>query len=234
MRDDLNNENLDLVRNNVSRYDRNDNEMKPDVISHVTNGSHSQSSCKPDIISIQESLSHGYRKPVQRTVSLGSWDSSCDSTHKQSGRFSVSPVNLDVEPENTSLLDISNGANNRLLDIKPEESIENTIDTNKEDKNDLINDSTNETDVLMDLPSDITRNMTFLVPESSYNRMYNRRMSTPSLSLTAKPKPRPVREFKMCTNLESLDLKSSLPISPTFFGRFGQIFIFYSYIFSMF
>ncbi|CAG2184066.1 unnamed protein product, partial [Oppiella nova] len=39
-------------------------------------------------------------------------------------------------------------------------------------------------------------------------------------SQTIKAKVRPSLQFKPYTHLESLDLKSSLPISPTFFGRF--------------
>jgi len=216
--DDFNNENLSESGAhwiNVCKYERNENEMRPDVISHAINGSHSQSSGKPDIISIQESMSYGCRKPlVTRTVSLGSGSSGSDSTYRQSGRFSVSPVNLDIEPQNSSLLD----TNNPLVEIKAETSIEETIDTNEE-KSDK-NESTNE-DILMELPTNLNKNSTFLLPESPINRTF-RRMSTPSLSLTAKPKPRPLREFKICTNLESLDLKSSLPVSPTFFARFGE------------
>lgn len=214
--DDFNNENLSELGAHrvVCRYERIDNEMRPDVISHAINGSHSQSSGKPDIISIQESMSYGYRKPiVARTVSLGSGDSGSDSTYRQSGRFSVSPVNLDIEPENSSLLDL----NNPLIEIKAETSIEETIDTNEENKSDIAN----ENDILMELPTNFDNNSMFLLPESPINRTF-RRMSTPSLSVTAKPKQKPLREFKICTNLESLDLKSSLPVSPTFFARFGE------------
>ncbi|CAG2104437.1 unnamed protein product [Medioppia subpectinata] len=168
---------------------RNENEMKPDLISHAINGSTPQTSC--------------------------SWGSTCD-THKQSGRFSVSPVNLDTETDNnlnTGSLEDKTAVLDTNLDVMQTQT---TDDPNSE--NIQSNDTNNETsDKLMDLPKNKTK--TLLTPESPYNKNI-RRMSSPNLSQTIKAKVKPFNQFKPYTHLESLDLKSSLPISPTFFGRF--------------
>ena len=204
----------------LQRINRNDNEMKPDVISNAINGSNPQSFSKPDIISIQESLTHGYHKPIARTVSLGSWQPSCDAVQKQSGRFSVSPVNLESnESESSSQFDKSPVLD--IIDVQIE--AQNDDNSQQQNESNSLNKESNSetTDLLMELPKNITKNQTFLSPESPYNRNI-RRMSSPNLSQNVKPKVRPLNEMmKQCINLESLDLKSSLPISPTFFARFG-------------
>ena len=200
---------------NVSR-----DETKPDVISNAINGSNGQNLSKPDIISIQDTLTHVYHKPIGRTVSLGSWNSN-DSGHRFSGRFSVSPVNLEVtEPqvivqtEDTPVVDSN--------DSQTQSNYAN--ETASEGQNNTLAEAQGETsDQLMELPKHISKNLTFLSPEGP-NKKTIRRMSSPNLSQTtsAKPKVRPLSQLKQCINLESLDLKSSLPISPTFFARFGK------------
>ncbi|XP_054154399.1 protein phosphatase 1 regulatory subunit 37-like [Oppia nitens] len=208
--DDVFNDISDQLLDDDSRL--NDNESRPDVISDVMNGSNGYSFSKPDIVSMQENLTHSHHKPIARTVSLGSCGSSYDS-YRQSGRFSVSPVNLDSDSLQEQV---------PQLDITPDEM---PIQTNNElntDNNNQITSELNETnDQLMDLPKKMSKNQ-FLSPESPYNKNI-RRMSSPNLSQTnpnTKPKVRSINLFKSYTHLESLDLKSSLPISPTFFGRF--------------
>lgn len=49
-------------------------------------------------------------------------------------------------------------------------------------------------------------------------------MSSPAIpaGLVKAPKPKSNLQLKLSGNLESLDLKSSLPLSPTFFAKFGK------------
>lgn len=194
--------------------------MKPDVISHVINGS--QSLSKPDIIAIQDNLTHGYHRPIARTVSLGSWQSSCDTGYKQSGRFSVSPVNLETnDSENSPQMDRSPVLDRNDVQIETQIVDEDNNEDNASNSEPNREPNSETRDQLMDLPKNMTKNQTFLSPESPYNKNI-RRMSSPNLSQTVKPKVRPMNLLKQNINLESLDLKSSTPISPTFYARFGE------------
>ena len=85
--------------------------------------------------------------------------------------------------------------------------------------------SHSETDQLTELPVRGQNVMNRLVlPQRTF-----RRMSSPAVTgLPLQPKKKPNLSLKLSGNLESLDLKSSLPLSPTFFAKFGKYFVFIS------
>ena len=105
-----------------------------------------------------------------------------------------------------------------VLDNKKIEALtdENNESVDEENSSDL---SHSETDQLTDLPSKGQNVMNRLVlPQRTF-----RRMSSPAVTgLPLKPKTKPNLSLKLSGNLESLDLKSSLPLSPTFFAKFGN------------
>ncbi|KAH9527428.1 hypothetical protein DERF_001442 [Dermatophagoides farinae] len=171
------------------------------------------------------------KKPfLARTSSLGSWERPV-----KSGRFSVSPVdaannNNDNKNENDqSNIDINstsiqikvehdNDDNQNLMIIQSTigSTLENrTYSSEEEEGSDL---SEQETDTLSELPTCFKNKNRLQPPSRSF-----RRMSSPAISVTGllKPqKPKPNLTLKLSGNLESLDLKSSLPLSPTFFAKF--------------
>ncbi len=168
------------------------------------------------------------KKPVlMRTASLGSWERPV-----KSGRFSVSPVDLNCEegslsgPEIQINVDMITG-----VDGGPEDCIAVTVSgtdsvetrSYSSDDDNASDLSQNETDCLCELPSkqDLFGSMgmsRLAPPQRSF-----RRMSSPAIpaGLVKAPKPKPNLQLKLSGNLESLDLKSSLPLSPTFFAKFG-------------
>lgn len=156
------------------------------------------------------------KKPyLGRTASLGSWERPV-----KSGRFSVSPVEVvdyNLESNETSSVQIKVESDNDPMLIQSTISIENQI-YNSDDDN--ISDlSEQETDQVPELPTCFSNKNRLMPPSRSF-----RRMSSPIISVTGvitKQKPKPNLTLKLSGNLESLDLKSSLPLSPTFFAKFG-------------
>src|SRR5699024_8175050 len=111
----------------------------------------------------------------------------------------------------------------------PEECIAVTVSTDSVETRSYSSDedngsdlSQNETDGLSELPSKdmLAMGMSRLMPPQ---RSF-RRMSSPAIpaGLVKAPKPKANLQLKLSGNLESLDLKSSLPLSPTFFAKFGK------------
>lgn len=167
------------------------------------------------------------KKPVlMRTASLGSWERPV-----KSGRFSVSPVDLNCEDSNLSgpeiqiNVDMITGEDGPggciAVTVSGADSVETRSYSSDEDNaSDL---SQNETDCLCELPSKqdlfgAVGGSRLAPPQRSF-----RRMSSPAITagLVKAPKPKSNLQLKLSGNLESLDLKSSLPLSPTFFAKFG-------------
>lgn len=169
----------------------------------------------------EESSSGSKKQQLARTASLGSWERPV-----KSGRFSVSPVDLNCPEEpfaNITSADIQINVDTVVGEQNEPDNQPEAMDTrtysSDEDGSDL---SGNETDQLTELPSKDMFNMTRLMPPQP--RSF-RRMSSPAISVNIaniKPKPKPNLQLKLSGNLESLDLKSSLPLSPTFFAKLGK------------
>lgn len=159
---------------------------------------------------------------LMRATSLGTWE-----VPVKSGRFSVSPVSDLSGDEGASTTPTSPTAKTTAgIEINVEgERIDEEAAVTKEGRVCSSDDdngsdlSQNETDQLSDLPSDILKSMSRLMPPQP--RSF-RRMSSPIISATVKPKPKVNLQLKLSGNLESLDLRSSLPLSPTFFAKFGE------------
>nr|XP_027202566.1 protein phosphatase 1 regulatory subunit 37-like [Dermatophagoides pteronyssinus] len=161
---------------------------------------------------------------LSRTSSLGSWERPV-----KSGRFSVSPVDKENDQTNSSTSNTTSiqikieqdQSENSMLNNRQQQPtiLENSSDDN-EDGSDL---SEQETDMLPELPTCFMKNKNRLLqPPSTKSRSF-RRMSSPAISvagLVKPPKPKHNLTLKLSGNLESLDLKSSLPLSPTFFAKF--------------
>ncbi|KAF7487671.1 Protein phosphatase 1 regulatory subunit 37 [Sarcoptes scabiei] len=165
------------------------------------------------------------QKPqLARTTSLGSWE-----RPMKSGRFSVSPVETisfdddrnrtEENVENVTQIPIQiqiesdDSAVSMLL--QPPESLENrSLNSDEDNASDL---SEQETDQLSELPTCFNHKGHLMPPTRSF-----RRMSSPVISVSGlvKPKPKPNLTLKLSEDLESLDLKSSLPLSPTFFAKY--------------
>lgn len=164
------------------------------------------------------------KKPcLGRTTSLGSWERPV-----KSGRFSVSPVevidyNLEsIETNENSPVQIKVESDESMV-IQSTISLENQIYNSDDDNNSDLSEQ--ETDQVPELPTCFSNKNRLMPPSRSF-----RRMSSPIISVTgviAKQKPKPNLTLKLSGNLESLDLKSSLPLSPTFFAKFGKYFPFF-------
>ncbi|KAI1284822.1 Protein phosphatase 1 regulatory subunit 37 [Halotydeus destructor] len=175
-----------------------------------------------------------------RSASVGSWylqnpRNGCSS----SGRFSVSPVpdaEVGVLPLNGTKSSASdngmsekppqlpsriNGENGVAHGVKNEEEF-------KEESKDTIVPELHEKS--SSEPLKVRKKTSFVLPEghsdaikgTNNNKDYanvNRRMSTPNMPSSpaiAIPRPRPkIPSLKTLTTLDSLDLKSSVPLSPT-------------------
>lgn len=202
----LNDQKLHAISEPMECSNSNHNdELTPDLLMNSSKIAHHQN-IKPDILSDQDSLSH---KQLMRTTSLGTWENQIGKDAKRSGRFSVSPVQLSID---TDLM-------------KPEEIGINIVKDESRNSSDSVNTNSDgneseNTDKLTELPKNIPKKLSLTIPEPS--GLPYRRMSTPSLSLTAPSKPKSNTKTKICRNLDSLDLKSSIPVSPTFFARFGN------------
>lgn len=157
-----------------------------------------------------------------RATSLGTWE-----VPVKSGRFSVSPVS-DMSGDESgartptsprSVIDpvIEISVEGQRIDEETATANENRPCSSDDDNGSDL--SQNETDQLSELPSDILSTMSRLMPPQP--RSF-RRMSSPIISATIKPKPKMNLQLKLSGNLESLDLRSSLPLSPTFFAKFGK------------
>ncbi|KAI2805837.1 hypothetical protein BLOT_004842 [Blomia tropicalis] len=165
------------------------------------------------------------KKPIlMRTASLGSWERPV-----KSGRFSVSPVDLTFDEAEMANTDIQINVDMISPDrddepmpepFTPKMDVMEVRNYSSDDDNGSDISQT-ETDQLSDLPSkDIFMGMSRLMPPQQ--RSF-RRMSSPAITvagLVKAPKPKSNLQLKLSGNLESLDLKSSLPLSPTFFAKF--------------
>ncbi|RWS30785.1 protein phosphatase 1 regulatory subunit 37-like protein [Leptotrombidium deliense] len=172
-------------------------------------------------------------KPILRSTSLSSWDSRYSEKEvRRSGRFSVSPVpdseynssrvkRLQEEDE-----EFKSEASSSSPDSAKEENLSNEVESGnesganlKENGNDLETEVTSAENGNVQKPK---RKISFLLPEKQTESLdsgkynHNRRMSTPAMSTAATKKHRSrVPSLKMFKTLESLDLKSSVPLSPT-------------------
>lgn len=171
----------------------------------------------------------GSKKPIlTRTASLGSWERPV-----KSGRFSVSPVDVSIDesggpPDIQINVDMSGddeaeGVSGGCIAVTicGVDSGENrSVSSDDDNGSDL---SVNETDGFAELPSKdlFSMGMSRLVPpQRSFRRMSS--PAIPAAGLVKAPKPKANLQLKLSGNLESLDLKSSLPLSPTFFAKFGK------------
>lgn len=154
---------------------------------------------------------------LARTASLGSWERPV-----KSGRFSVSPV--DNQPTTPDQDSNNNPAIPIQIQVNPSEDSAPRFaspiqERGEEDENDGSDLSEQEMDQLPELPTCFNKKSNRLKPPSRGFR----RMSSPAISITGvvkPPKPKANLSLKLSGNLESLDLKSSLPLSPTFFAKF--------------
>lgn len=199
--------------------DNNNNNLNKQNIKYYCDNVPNQSEmeCSDDDDRDSDGRGASLKASLSRAASLGSWERPV-----KSGRFSVSPV--EVVP-NCSTTDIQINVDMVTEGDSPEggasgqsnlESMDTRSYSSDEDNSDM---SQNETDQLTELPTkfDIQNMSRLLPPQRSF-----RRMSSPAISVNAKPKPKPAMQLKLSGNLESLDLKSSLPLSPTFFAKFGN------------
>ncbi|KAH9426632.1 hypothetical protein DERP_002731 [Dermatophagoides pteronyssinus] len=163
---------------------------------------------------------------LSRTSSLGSWERPV-----KSGRFSVSPVDKENDQTNSSTsnttsiqIKIEQDQNeNSMLNNRQQQQQPTILENSSDDNEDGSDLSEQETDMLPELPTCFMKNKNRLLqPPSTKSRSF-RRMSSPAISvagLVKPPKPKHNLTLKLSGNLESLDLKSSLPLSPTFFAKF--------------
>lgn len=145
-----------------------------------------------------------------RTVSLNSNNAGEKSV--KSSRFSVSPVN------SVDNVDEKPAAHQVTIHVAPALPEDEETGSSEDDE-----ESHDETDQLGELPTRaMIRGMPRLAVGAPQPRSF-RRMSSPALSINIKPKvvKKNIR-LHLSGNLESLDLKSSLPMSPTFFAKFGR------------
>lgn len=192
----------------------------------------------------EESLTFGPLRPkrtILRSSSVGSWYGA-----SRNGRFSVSPVpdtdssvSVNVYNFPTSLTcsftyqagtSPAQGTIELLIGKQGVNIAEDVEAPAKADENE--NERTPSSEV-----AKLKKRISFIVPEThsdvrqpTYAERYakNRRMSTPILSAckaVARPKPK-LPSLKMCQNLDSLDLRSSVPLSPTrLSGLLGKTFL---------
>ena len=192
------------------------------------------------------------KKPIlMRTASLGSWerpiksgrfsvspvDVSIDENSPSNPDIQIS-VNLmagmgtsmeesggfitNVPMEQTSVsMQVNMCQQPTPVVVEPSAESDQSSDDDEDNGSDM---SQNETDQLADLP---TKDMLMmgmsrlLPPQRSFRRMSSPAI-TAGITVATKPKPKPNLQLKLSGNLESLDLKSSLPLSPTFFAKFGM------------
>ncbi|RWS11209.1 protein phosphatase 1 regulatory subunit 37-like protein, partial [Dinothrombium tinctorium] len=157
-------------------------------------------------------------KPILRSTSFGSWDTRySEKETRRSGRFSVSPV-----PD-------SDFNNSQVKRLQEEEEVKSEISSSPEvmaqEEVLVASSEVQENENISNVNEDENvqkskRKISFLLPESkdstssTSNFNKNRRMSTPATSAVKTPRSR-VPSLKMFKTLDSLDLKSSVPLSPT-------------------